>query len=191
MTLGDRVVVMSGGEIQQVGTPMEVYQQPANRFVASFVGTPPMNLFEGTLKEAPGGGGGIWFDEGSDDPTGERNVLMVPKPMTPALRGHVGKPVVMGIRPQALSLFEYGKGAEDSTPEGLFLRVRVRVIEPLGDSFDLIFGTEANPHLVARIPTRLGLKLPSPQAVMRVVFSMDQAHFFEPGELGRNLLLAR
>jgi multiple sugar transport system ATP-binding protein len=190
MTLGDRVVVMSGGEVQQVGTPMEVYQQPANRFVAAFVGTPPMNLFEGTLKEAPGGTG-VWFDEGSEDPTGERNVLMVPKPMLPALKNHIGKPVVMGIRPQALQLFEYGKGEEESTPDGLYLRVRIRVIEPLGDSFDLIFGTEANPHLVARIPTRFGLKLPTPQSVMRMVFSMDQAHFFEPGPMGKNLLLVR
>jgi hypothetical protein len=111
--------------------------------------------------------------------------------MIPALKPHIGKPVVMGIRPQALSLFEYGKSETDSTPEGLFLRVRIKVVEPLGDSFDIIFATEAHPHSVARIPTRLGLKLPTPQAVMRMVFSMDQAHFFEPGEFGKNLLLMK
>src|SRR4051812_13779019 len=55
MTLGDRVVVMYGGRIQQAAPPLEVYRNPANRFVASFVGTPPMNFLEGMIERAPEG----------------------------------------------------------------------------------------------------------------------------------------
>src|SRR6185503_8810320 len=61
MTLGDRVVVMSKGVIQQAGTPLEVYRAPANRFVASFVGTPPMNFIPGTLVRE---GADLFFQDG-------------------------------------------------------------------------------------------------------------------------------
>src|SRR5271170_204044 len=62
MTLGDRVVVMKDGIIQQCGAPLEVYHRPANRFVAGFVGMPPMNLFEGSITSE---GDRLWFDEGT------------------------------------------------------------------------------------------------------------------------------
>jgi multiple sugar transport system ATP-binding protein len=63
MTLGDRIVVMSQGVIQQVGTPMEVYRHPANRFVAGFIGTPPMNFLDGQIVRGslPGGSGSYHF----------------------------------------------------------------------------------------------------------------------------------
>ena len=73
MTLADRIVVMKDGVIHQCGGPLEVYDRPANRFVASFVGTPPMNFFTGALA---GQGGALWFEEGaarlrlSDEMTG-------------------------------------------------------------------------------------------------------------------------
>src|SRR5207253_79736 len=92
MTLGDRVVVMKDGFIQQCGAPLDVYHQPKNRFVAGFVGTPPMNFLEGTIVEDAGR---LWFDEG----TGK---LAVPDKAKAALGRKVGAHVVMGVRPQAL-----------------------------------------------------------------------------------------
>src|SRR5205807_1689131 len=67
MTLGDRVVVMDGGVVQQHDTPLAVYHAPVNRFVAGFLGTPPMNFYEGRLAPGSGSGeasegGGLWFD---------------------------------------------------------------------------------------------------------------------------------
>ena len=62
MTLGDRVVVMKDGVIQQCASALDIYHHPANRFVAGFVGTPPMNFFEGRLVDE---GGRLWFDEGT------------------------------------------------------------------------------------------------------------------------------
>jgi multiple sugar transport system ATP-binding protein len=54
MTLGDRIVVMKDGRIQQADTPLEVYHSPVNRFVAGFIGMPPMNFFDGTIKSVQG-----------------------------------------------------------------------------------------------------------------------------------------
>ena len=92
MTLGDRVVVMKEGAIQQCGAPLEVYHRPANRFVAGFVGMPPMNFFEGSISEE---GGILWFDEG----TGR---IALPQWAYEAMRSKIGVPVVMGVRPQAI-----------------------------------------------------------------------------------------
>ena len=61
MTMGDRIVVMKDGLIQQIGTPLELYDHPVNRFVAGFIGTPPMNIMEATLREQ---GGRLVVDEG-------------------------------------------------------------------------------------------------------------------------------
>ena len=76
MTLGDRVVVMKDGVMQQCASALDIYHHPANRFVAGFIGTPPMNFFEGRLVDE---GGRLWFDEG----TGR---LPVPARATSALR---------------------------------------------------------------------------------------------------------
>ena len=62
MTLGDRIVVMKDGVVQQCASALDIYHHPANRFVAGFLGTPPMNFFEGRLVDE---GGRLWFDEGS------------------------------------------------------------------------------------------------------------------------------
>src|SRR5262249_29911004 len=93
MTLGDRVVVMKDGVIQQCGAPLEVYHRPENRCVAGFVGTPPMNFFEGAIF---GQDGKLWFDEG----TGK---IAIPPWAVPSLSPRIGQTIVLGIRPQAVS----------------------------------------------------------------------------------------
>ena len=80
MTLGDRVVVMKDGVVQQCASALDIYHHPANRFVAGFLGTPPMNFFEGRLVDE---GGRLWFDEG----TGR---LPVPARAAEALRARAG-----------------------------------------------------------------------------------------------------
>jgi multiple sugar transport system ATP-binding protein len=86
MTLGDRIVVMKDGIIQQCGAPLEVYHRPANRFVAGFVGMPPMNFFEGKIVAESGA---LWFDEG----TGR---IAVPDWAKHALGNKVGSRVSLG-----------------------------------------------------------------------------------------------
>ena len=93
MTLGDRVVVMKDGDIMQVGSPLDVYRHPRNIFVASFLGTPPMNLLQGKIVSE---GRGLFFDEGSQR-------LPVPDWAAENLRPRAGSAVVLGIRPEAIS----------------------------------------------------------------------------------------
>ena len=95
ITLGDRVVVMKGGVVQQCASALDIYHRPANRFVAGFLGTPPMNFFEGRLVDE---GGRLWFDEG----TGR---LPVPERAAAALRARLASSpeIVLGVRPEALA----------------------------------------------------------------------------------------
>jgi multiple sugar transport system ATP-binding protein len=172
MTMGDRVVVMKDGVIQQSGPPLEVYHRPANRFVAGFVGTPPMNFFDGTIVSE---GGKLWFDEG----TGK---LAVPSWATDALGGRVGSKVVMGVRPQAISDRPIGA---DST--GNVLGMKVGVIEPLGDKMDIHLSTAKHPHIIAHIDAHTGIAAGQDR---QIHFDLSRIHFFEDGELGAKLASA-
>jgi multiple sugar transport system ATP-binding protein len=116
MTLGDRVVVMKDGVVQQVGEPLELYNQPANRFVAGFIGSPAMNFATVTVREANGSlvAGNAGLSITLPDETAQR------------LRGHVGREVTLGVRPEDLTL----AGAAD--PGHLCFDAAIEVVEQLG-----------------------------------------------------------
>jgi multiple sugar transport system ATP-binding protein len=179
MTLGDRVVVMSRGTIQQSGTPLHVYRRPANRFVAGFVGTPPMNFLEGKVVLVAGG---AVFDDGSTDPDGRAYRLKVSPRHLESLTPHVGKPIVLGLRPQALR--ERTPVPISDEEQWRTWKLPVRVVEPLGDSMDVFCGTPRH-QLVARVAAHSGLSAGS-TAVLAA--NMDEAHWFEQGEFGKSLI---
>jgi len=168
MTLGDRVVVMKDGVIQQCGPPLDVYHRPANRFVAGFVGMPPMNFFEGTLL---GEGGDLWFHEG----TGK---IRVPEWAKEALGKRAGTRVVMGVRPQAISDVPYAK---NGTNADFTLAMRIAVVEFLGDKMDVYASTERHPHLIAHIDAHRGLALNETRLMH---FDPDRLSYFEADERG-------
>jgi multiple sugar transport system ATP-binding protein len=96
MAMGDRIVVMSDATVQQIGSPAEVYHDPANLFVARFIGSPGMNLLRGDYRE------------GAVHLPGE-NLYAVPDAWRPILDAHVaGKPVIVGFRPEAAVLSDHG-----------------------------------------------------------------------------------
>ncbi|MAE62791.1 MAG: glycerol-3-phosphate ABC transporter ATP-binding protein [Phycisphaeraceae bacterium] len=173
MTLGDRVVVMKDGLIQQCQTPLEIYREPANRFVAGFVGTPPMNFFEGTVTLD---GGALWFDEGT------ARVRLLDR-MKDQLAGSVGGTLVMGVRPEAMSDEPTGRFASNDN----VVEMTVNVVEPLGDKMDLYVSTAAHSHIVARIDAHRGVE---PNTQQRFYIDMERVHLFEQGETGRNLTLS-
>ncbi|MCP4834707.1 MAG: sn-glycerol-3-phosphate ABC transporter ATP-binding protein UgpC [Phycisphaera sp.] len=122
MTLGTRVVVMKDGVIQQVGPPLEVYRRPTNRFVATFIGAPAMNMFDGVVGDGGSaveldGGGRITIDGSLES----------------------GRKVTLGIRPQHLI----------ETRDGL--DCKVRVCEPLGDETDVMLDGPAGTSITARL----------------------------------------
>jgi multiple sugar transport system ATP-binding protein len=173
MTLGDRVVVMKDGVIQQCGPPLEVYHQPANRFVAGFVGMPPMNFFEGPIVAE---NGQLWFDEG----TGK---IAVPDWAKSALRGRVGRRVAMGVRPQAISDVPY-KGSDG---EGSVLTMRVGVVEFLGDKMDVYVSTASHPNVIAHIDARGGIVANETRPMH---FDPNRLQFFEADAAGATLASA-
>ena len=116
MTLGDRVAVMEGGVVQQVGEPLELYNSPVNRFVAGFIGSPAMNFAAVRLYDA----GGLPHAD-SDGFS-----IDVPAEFTPRLRRYAGGDVTMGIRPEDLQL------ANDSHPPGFCFDAVVELVERLG-----------------------------------------------------------
>jgi multiple sugar transport system ATP-binding protein len=163
MTLGDRIVVMSNGLIQQVGSPIEVYQRPANRFVAAFVGMPPMNFIEGRLRADAG----LWFVAG---PLRAR----VPEAAAASLAGQ--SVVVLGLRPQSLAVH-----AHDSAPESW--NAEIQVVEPLGDLMDVTLDVQGT-SLVARTPLNGSLRAGQRATVLP---NFSAAHWFGPGEFGVRL----
>jgi ABC-type sugar transport system ATPase subunit len=94
MTLGDRIAVLQGGRLQQVGTPAEIYARPANSFVAGFVGSPPMNLFETLLVEEAGT---LAIELGATR-------IPLPPALTSAARAHASTRITAGLRPEALAI---------------------------------------------------------------------------------------
>ncbi len=96
MTLGDRIAVLEGGYIQQLGTPEEVYNRPSNTFVAKFIGSPPMNLLEGSIDKNDQG---ITF-------TASNLSIRIREPLSTRLEPLAGKKLLLGIRPEAASITE-------------------------------------------------------------------------------------
>jgi multiple sugar transport system ATP-binding protein len=119
MTLGERVAVLHAGRLQQVGAPQELYQRPANTFVASFLGSPGMNLIPTILRRAKGGGVTLDF--------GDHRLPVDPHAVAayPALDRYLGQPLIAGLRPEAFV-------PADAVGAASRIEVRVTAIEPLG-----------------------------------------------------------
>jgi multiple sugar transport system ATP-binding protein len=185
MTLGDRIVVMKDGKIQQADTPLQTYNYPSNRFVAGFIGMPPMNFFAGALKMVEGK---ITFEEGRLE-KGELNLpgngfqLAVPEDRAEDLAGWVGREVVLGVRPEHFHLHATG-GVADAAPIG----VKLNVVEPLGNDMDVYMSTPLHDQLVGRVEAEMGLTMGSS---VTVYIDLRKIHFFEPGETGMNLSLPK
>ncbi len=172
MTLGDRIVVMEDGIIQQVGVPLDVYNRPANRFVAGFVGTPPMNFLNGKLLSE---NGDVFFD------AGECHILL-PKERTAKLASLIGKEVVMGVRPEAMDTIGEGRFAGRDN----LLAVQVQVVEPLGEKMDIYTSMANHPHIVARVDARSDIKA---DVNVNLHLDMTKVHIFDTTGDQENLTL--
>jgi multiple sugar transport system ATP-binding protein len=132
MTMGDRVAVMNAGKLLQVDTPQVLYDQPANEFVAGFIGSPAINLVEAQLEQS-NGGYSVAFGEHrlAVDDAASRN--------RSRLKDYVGRQVILGIRPED---FE-DASLESGVPSDRRLKVDVELTEPLGAEVLIYFGTAA------------------------------------------------
>jgi multiple sugar transport system ATP-binding protein len=193
MTLGDRVAVMKKGELQQVAEPQVLYDHPTNLFVAGFIGSPAMNLLQGTL--IGGEDGDLELDLGSQKLQIDRAVLN----QRPALRDYFGRKVVAGIRPEDMEDAALVPGAD-----GTRLQSTADLVEAMGSDVlvhfvvdapqvvtddtkelardvgtDVLGALEARPHtdMVARFSPRTRVRVGEP---VTVHISIDRLHYFDP-----------
>ncbi|MBN1519673.1 MAG: sn-glycerol-3-phosphate ABC transporter ATP-binding protein UgpC [Spirochaetales bacterium] len=157
MTMGDKIVVMKDGVVQQIGSPLYLYNHPINKFVAGFIGSPPMNFIR---VKAVSEGGSVVLDEGSCrlKPASEH---------MDALKPYVGKELVFGIRPEDLPYDE--KGASSS------IKTKISVVEPLGAEIHLWAQTSAH-QVVSRVPPHHHFRIGDDVAFAPV---MDKARYFD------------
>jgi multiple sugar transport system ATP-binding protein len=181
MSLADLMVVMAAGKVQQAGPPMELYLRPINRFVATFVGLPPMNMLEGVVERQ----GRAWvFVEGSKDLDGRACVVHLPERLCAAIDRRLGATALdrlamtLGIRPQAFRL---------STTEAARWSLGVSAAEAMGEHVDVFVGTSKHPHIVARL---LGQSIIRRGEKIDLAIDIEHVHLFEPGEFGVNIGLA-
>ncbi|KAA3610818.1 MAG: ATP-binding cassette domain-containing protein [Planctomycetota bacterium] len=166
MTLADRMVVMKDGLIQQIGAPESVYANPANRFVAGFVGTPAMNFLTGRL-ESHAEAKELYFHW-----AGQR----VPIPAA-AIPPRAPRELVIGIRPDAL-------GPQPQSAGSFQFRGQLRLQENLGDRRDLFVDPGEGPQVVCRCLPE-GPLVEGKEAVWGASF--ERLQFFEKGEAGRRI----
>ena len=141
MTMADKIVVLKDGLIQQIGSPLELYNDPANRFVAGFIGSPPMNFMTVNVTEE---GGKVLIDEGDFK-------MELPKEQAEVLKDYVGKQVVFGIRPEDLDHM-------DKEEKGKTIKASVGVIEPLGAEIHVYVNTSKH-SMIARVGPNVKLEV--------------------------------
>lgn len=151
MTMADRIVVLRDGHIEQVGTPIDLYDRPANTFVASFLGAPKINLLDGKMTRRDG-------DTAEVEVAGARIPVRV-------ISGAVGDVVKLGLRPDVLMLADDGP-----------MQAVVDVVEELGN-VKLVYATLANAQAV--VAEVRGTKVPAVGQTVRLAIGQGQRHVFD------------
>jgi multiple sugar transport system ATP-binding protein len=165
---------MRDGIMQQCGGALEIYHHPKNRFVAGFLGSPPMNFFEGTIVEKEAR---LWFDEGSGR-------LPVPDWAREQLLDHVGRKAVLGVRPEAIADKQHARfECSDNS-----LAFKVTLVQPLGDKMDVYLATDHHSRVVAHVDAYGGVA--AGQTVAMYV-DLARVHFFDAGDNGERIATNR
>ena len=155
MTLAHRVAVMRKGKLQQFDTPLHIYNEPANKFVAEFVGSPSMNFIHGTID----------FQRGAF--IRDEMVVKLTATQTQQLKNH-GQDVLLGIRPEHISISD-GLNANP-------IEATVYVTELMGNE-TLVFASAGNQRLIARAPADFRA---AEESTLSLNFAIEKAHFFDP-----------
>ena len=165
MTMGDRIAVMKDGVIHQLDTPLKLYKEPADLFVASFIGSPSMNFIHTTLKEEP------------DLIAVDGNIKIdIPSNHKKLLKSHIDKPIIIGIRPEDLSL-------NPRNEYSVSISLRIDLFEPMGNE-TLIYLSREDTRLTCRTPEF------QPEADLSeeliIYLNMDKALYFDT-ETGKSI----
>jgi multiple sugar transport system ATP-binding protein len=158
MTMGDRIAVMKLGELQQVGSPLEVYDRPSNLFVASFIGTPPMNFVPAVISADGTSVAAAGF------------AIPVPEAFREAAASHKGHKVVLGLRPENIR-----EAPRDPADRVVSVTAKVEFVEPLGHEV-IVHGRVGDDLLVAKVEPH---RAPVMDDEVRLVIEVDACHLFD------------
>lgn len=165
MSMGDRLIVLKDGIVQQIGAPLEIYDRPANQFVAGFIGSPPMNFINCSIKERAGQ---LFL-------TADGIHVKLPNKKATALTRTTGSgsfPIILGIRPEDIVEKRSYQGAIDDN----VIKVQVDILEPLGSEV-LATCSLAAQEIIVRLSPRSGVKS---DEMIELVLNMERATLFDP-----------
>jgi len=160
MTMGDRIVVLKDGLVQQIDNPLNLYNMPQNKFVAGFIGSPPMNFLQGKIVRD----NGFWFHEDSMQ-------LRIPSKHQTSLKRYTDKEVIFGVRPEDI----HESDASQSIREKSDVSLKVEVVEPMGNEVYL-YATTGRHSMIARLHPRFQAAMGE---TVRLTIDMGKAHFFD------------
>jgi multiple sugar transport system ATP-binding protein len=161
MTMGDRIAVMKDGILQQLADPITVYEHPQNKFVAGFIGSPPMNFMNGKIIKKDNR---LYFDEG-------KICVKIVEDMYGQLKRYIDREIIFGIRSEDI----YDKLFVSQAPPENIVRVNCEVVEPMGSEVYLYLNTGKH-TFVARVGAH---DKPQVSQDIDAVFDMSKVHFFD------------
>ncbi|MGB0413269.1 MAG: ABC transporter ATP-binding protein [Coraliomargarita sp.] len=164
MTMGDRITVMKDGNIMQVADPLTLFQEPDNMFVASFIGSPPMNLIHGRIEAGP-----LFIEDVAEGSTTQPIQIPLSGKVAEKAEKRIGQPTVFGIRPEHTS--EHPIDAASTS-----IRASVEIAEIMGEETYVHLGL-ASQTLIARVHTEH--RFQAGQEV-EIHLNLDKAKLFDP-----------
>ncbi len=160
MTMGSKIVVLKDGIIQQVDSPLRIYENPANLFVAGFIGSPAMNFIRGQLTDSEG----LAFRSGLFS-------FPIPENMVPNIEKKANKDVILGVRPE--NIFPGNVTAGDNLSEPF--EIEVDVVEPIGNEIFVYFVSEENNYCMRTSPEIIS----KPGEKIKVRLNLNKIYFFD------------
>jgi multiple sugar transport system ATP-binding protein len=167
MTMGDKIVVMKDGFIQQIDTPLNLYNFPKNKFVAGFIGSPAMNFMEGKISNDDG----CHFVE---DNNGLK--FSIPEDLRKKLEPFKDKNVAIGIRPE--NIYNHFRDDIENNSNLIKISVKLEVVEPMGNEVYLYFST-STAQITARMETQ---SIPSAGSTIDLYIDLNKSHFFNKAD---------
>jgi multiple sugar transport system ATP-binding protein len=162
MTMGDRIAVMNEGKLQQLDTPQNLYDHPGNRFVATFIGSPAMNVFPASVSN---GTERLVLNAGDF-------TITVPASRAGRLKDRVGQNVMIGVRPEHIQTRQFAENVrEDNT-----IKLPVELVEPLG-SETLLHLKGPTDSIVAKVDPRTDVKAGD---IAELTINLEHLHAFDP-----------
>jgi multiple sugar transport system ATP-binding protein len=160
MTMGDKIVLLKDGLIQQVDSPLKLYNEPTNRFVAGFIGSPSMNFIPGQIKPD----GELKFDS-------ELFKVSLANQKEEKLKDYVNRGVVLGIRPE--HLYDVSLVSEKSLSDPQ--KIKVDVVEPIGNEIFVYFSNKDQNYCMRMAPEKLHI----PGESIQIALDMEKVYFFD------------